>query len=381
VAQDAATYFRSRFGGEPLVIASAPGRVNLIGEHLDYNGGEVLPMAIARRTSVAMRPLGGDRSTAASAGRADAGTFDVEHPTAARRWWDYVAGIAAELRAHGLPVPQAEIAVTSDVPTGSGLSSSAALEMSAGLAYCALLPAEARPPLRDLALLGQRVESGFVGVASGIMDQFASALSREGTALHLWCDTVEYEHVPMRDAILIFDTRVPRSLRGSPFNERQRECVEALRWLQREHPSLPNLAAATPDMLVAARLPDPLARRARHVVTELQRVRATVATLQETGTLPGAVLYESHASLRVDFECSSRELDWFVEHAMRCDGVTGARLTGAGWGGCAIASGPHAALNAAIPQLERDYEQTFGHAPQTWVTHAAAGAAIEPVQA
>lgn len=369
--------FRDRFGGDPTVVASAPGRVNLIGEHLDYNGGEVLPMAIGQRTYVAARAVDGGTTTATSATQRDTGQFDASAPRPVGAWWDYVAGTAAELAKARVAVPQAELAVWSDVPTGAGLSSSAALEMAAGLAYLGLSDATRSFPLRELALLGQRVESGFVGVASGIMDQFASALSEAGQALHLWAATATYEHVPMRDVVLIFDTGVARSLRGSAFNDRQRECAEALELLRRIDPELPNLASATPELLAAAELPPPLGRRARHVVTEMRRVHETVAVLKSTGTIPGRLLHESHESLRTDFEASSPELDWFVEHAMARPGITGARLTGAGWGGCAIAVGAEPALADAAPALAREYSTTFQREPRTWVTHAAAGAALE----
>lgn len=378
-AAAAARLFRDRFGEEPTVVASAPGRVNLIGEHLDYNGGEVLPIAIARRTAVAARAASAAHSTAVSATHDRPGSFDIHGPVPARAWWDYVAGtagaLAGVLAAHGIPVPQIELAVWSDVPAGAGLSSSAALEMATGLAVLALTGSTGKIPLRELALLGQRVESGFVGVASGIMDQFASALSAAGEALHLWCDTTTYEHVPMRDAVLIFDTGVARSLRGSAFNERRAECERAAALLERLDPALPDLAHATPALLDAARLPPPLDRRARHVVSEMARVHSVVTDLRAGGTLPGGRLYESHVSLRDDYECSSPELDWFVEHAMQQPGITGARLTGAGWGGCAIAVGDEPALATLAPELARAYETRFGHAPRTWITRAAAGAA------
>lgn len=375
-ADPAATLFRERYGASPTVIASAPGRVNLIGEHLDYNGGEVLPIAIERRTVVALRPIPGEESLASSATQEESGRFPARSAEPSGRWWDYVAGTARELAGRGVAVPAAELAVASDVPTGAGLSSSAALEMAAGLAYLAHAGEVEQFTLRALALVGQRVEAGFVGVASGIMDQFASALSEQGMALHLWCDTATFEHVPMRDAVLIFDTRVKRSLRSSAFNERRAECEQALAALRQLDPALPDLAHATLALLETARLPEPLASRARHVVTEMARVHDVVAALRETGTVPGQRLYESHESLRADYACSTPELDWFVEHAMRQDGVSGARLTGAGWGGCAIAVGAEAALAAAAPRLADEYAATFGRTPRTWITHAAPGAGV-----
>ena len=376
--------FAARFGGAPAAVASAPGRVNLIGEHTDYNGGEVLPIAIDRRTYVAVRPNGTRASRLVSATQGAIGEFDHAHPGRAGGWWDYVAGVVADAAAHGAPVPACDIAVWSDVPTGAGLSSSAALCVASSLALKAAdghAPRPGRAPdagaLRDAALAAYRAESGFVGVAVGIMDQFASALGREGEALHLWCATTDFEHVPMREAVMIFDTASPRSLRSSAFNTRRSECDAALAALRAVDPALDALAAATPALLDAAHLPPPLDRRARHVVTEVARVHGAVRALEAGQALPGDLLLASHASLRDDYECSAPELDWFVEHAARAEGVRGARLTGAGWGGCAIAVGDAGALEAAAPALTAGYEARFGRAPRVWHTGAAPGARVE----
>jgi galactokinase len=340
------------------VIASAPGRVNLIGEHTDYNGGDVLPIAIAQRTTVAIAPA--NESVAVSAQQPLLGRFSVAHLARERRWWDYVAGVAAAFIDSGYEIPDFQIAVASDVPVGAGLSSSAALETATAFALARLFGHDIAP--HRLALLGTRAEREFVGVASGIMDQQASALGAAHQAVHIRCDTGAYEHVPFDDAVLIFDTGVRRALADSAFNDRRAECQAALTRLRSLHPSLPSLAAADLDLLREAHLPPPLDRRARHVVTEMARVRAVVDALRVGGTLPGEALFASHESLRVDYECSSPELDAFVDRARHTEGITGARLTGAGWGGCAIAVGNPQALAA------------FGGG---WITHAAAGARIE----
>jgi len=370
-----ATFTRA-FGGAPAVVASAAGRVNLIGEHTDYNGGEVLPIAIGRRTVVALRQRGDAARTwrAVSATESAGGEFD---PAMERvgAWWDYVAGVVRMLGEAGVHAPACDVAVWSDVPAGAGLSSSAALEVATAVAVQALVGG-ALPPER-LALLSQRAENVYVGVNSGIMDQFASALGQRREALHVWCDTGRFEHIAMREAVLIFDTAVPRSLRGSAFNERRAECEEALRLLRERHPELPNLAAASPAQVRDADLPDPLSRRALHVTEETRRVGALVDALRAGGAVPGDLLLASHASLRDQYECSSRELDWFVEHAMQHPGVVGARLTGAGWGGCAIAVGAHDALAAAAPRLAAAYEAEFGRRPRAWLTNAEDGARVD----
>ena len=366
--------FADAFGGDPAVVASAPGRVNLIGEHTDYNGGEVLPIAIDRRTVVAVRPNGTTEWRAASTTEGTRGRFERPFERVGA-WWDYLAGVAWALDGAGTAVPACDVAVWSDVPAGAGLSSSAALEVAAAVAGTAL--ARHERPLDELALLSQQAETQFVGVQSGIMDQFASALGRPGHALHVWCDTARYEQLPMIEAVLIVDTAVPRSLRGSAFNTRRAECETALAALREFRPDLPNLAAATPELLDAARLPEPVASRARHVVDEVARVHQVVDALRAGSPPPGDALLASHASLRDLYDCSSPELDWVVAHAMGEPGVRGARLTGAGWGGCAIAVGHEDALSAAAPRLARDFEAHFGHAPRTWLTRAGAGARVD----
>jgi galactokinase len=181
----------------------------------------------------------------------------------------------------------------------------------------------------------------------------------------------------MREAVLIFDTAVPRSLRGSAFNVRRAECEQALALLRRDDPALPNLAAATPEQVSAARLPPPLDRRARHVSDETRRVREVASALERGEPMPGALLLASHESLRDDYECSTPELDWFVERAMQVRGVRGARLTGAGWGGCAIAVGDEVALAGAAPEIAAEYERTMRRVPRWWLTRAAPGASID----
>jgi galactokinase len=373
VPEDLSGLFASRFGGEPDVVASAPGRVNLIGEHTDYNGGEVLPIAIEQRTCVAMRlTRSASKSTAVSLTQKDTGEFASPNPPRSGEWWDYVSGHTA-ISSPGLP--NAQIAVASSVPAGAGLSSSAALEVASGLAYAEVT---ARPrSLRDIALDAWRVETQFVGVACGIMDQFASALASRGWALHIMCDTMMVEHVPFTSTVLIFDTAVPRSLRSSEFNQRRMECTEALHLLRLANPSLENLASAVPDEITAASLPRKLENRALHVAEETQRVREAVRQLREKGTIDSRLLYESHASLRDKYECSSPELDWFVDRASRSAGIEGARLTGAGWGGCAIALGSRDALRMLGDEVVVEYEQKFGIHPRVWLTGASDGARID----
>jgi galactokinase len=372
-ADSARALFREIYGAEPDVVASAPGRVNLIGEHTDYNGGQVLPIAIDRRTYVAMRAVPKEtRSRIVSDNQSMPAEFDIRSPFPSGQWWDYVTGVCAALEASGARLPQIEAIVTSDLPPGSGLSSSAALELATAVAAASLV-GEKRD-LTDLALMSWGVETAFIGVSCGAMDQFASALCEKGSALHLWCDTLETEHVPMKESVLIFDTNTPRSLRSSQFNQRQLECKEALELLRERNPSLENLALARPSEVRAARLPRTLEMRALHVTEENLRVEAFVEELQHSGCVAGEILFESHESLRTQYECSSPELDWFVDNVKVISGVRGARLTGAGWGGCAIAVGDYDALDGVREKLSSNYETAFGRAPRTWLTKAEQGA-------
>jgi galactokinase len=373
---DAAELFSRQYGGEPAIIASAPGRVNLIGEHTDYNGGQVLPIAIERRTWLALRPAAdARRSRVSSESQGEVGAFDARRPAAAGKWWDYVAGVCAAFAQEGLEIPQFDALVASDVPTGAGLSSSAALEVSTAMILNETTGA--RFSRDKLARLGWWAETEYVGVASGVMDQYASAMCEESRALHLRCDTLETSTVPFEEAVLIFDTVTPRSLRGSEFNTRRAECEEALRLLRRVTPGLPNLCAATPEDVRRAKLPATLERRALHVTSETQRVTRVVDSLRDGHGIPGEILYESHESLRTQYECSTPELDWFVDSIRGLDGVTGARLTGAGWGGCAIAVGDLLAMSDAKSELCHRYEAVFGRAPRVWLSRAAGGASID----
>jgi len=377
-AEAARDLYHRVFGSHPRIVATAPARVNLIGEHLDYNGGPVLPMAIGLRTAVAVGPAAGAVSRAVSRDEGETGQFTIESVRPSGSWWDYVAGVARALARAGVPPSAFDLAVASDIPRGGGLSSSAALEVASAGALLALA-GEGRPP-EEIARVAHRAEVDFVGVPCGIMDQYASALSRRGHALHLDSASGAFAHVAMPHTVLVFDTGVPRSLRVSAFAERRAECDAALRLLREVRPSLPNLAAASLEELGAARLPDPLDRRARHVADEVARVEAAVGALRNGVPLPGELLHASHESLRTLFECSTPELDWFVARMRRTRGVTGARLTGAGWGGCALAVGEPAAMSHAAGEIGGSYEEMFGLTCRTWISSAAGGLSVAYIQ-
>ena len=337
-----AASFASRFDGPPDGVAGAPGRVNLIGEHTDYNEGFVLPMAIDRRVLAAYRPRR-DRQLhvhAVSFGESVELGLDGLGRRRTSGWARYVAGVAWALERAGYRLFGADLLLHSTVPRGAGLSSSAALELAVARALCA---ASRWPwaPL-EMARLAQRAENEYVGVACGIMDQIASALGEDGTALLLDCRSLERRPVPLPEtaAIVVMNTALRRSLTESAYNERRRSCEAALVALRRLRPGLAALRDVDEPLLGEGRsVCDPVVyRRAQHVVRENTRPVLLAAAFAK-GDLDqaGQLLDESHASLRDLYEVSCRELDQLVDLARSQEGCFGARMTGAGFGGSAIA--------------------------------------------
>jgi galactokinase len=369
-------HFATAFGGEPALVASAAGRVNLIGEHVDYSGGEALPIAIQRRTAVAVRLRDGAKVTQINSG-GTGGVLTIDHTRLARRgkWTDYPSGVLDQLVGAGIDVPGLQVAVASDIPSGSGLSSSAALEVAFGFAVRSVLqvPLDAEA----LALECQRAERQFVGVPCGAMDQMTAACGRRGHALHMNFGPLQVREVPFTEQVLVVDTAVPRSLRASAYTERVQECAVALAAVRQLAPGVPHLAAATREQIDRAVMPEVSRLRARHVAAECERVRDAAAALTAGERFPGHLALASHRSLRDDYDCSSRELDWVVEFAMRTPGISGARLTGAGWGGCAVVFGDAGALSALEESLPGAYAKAIGHRPRAWVVTADDGARLE----
>jgi galactokinase len=376
IADDARAFFRASFDGEPTLVVSAAGRVNLIGEHVDYNGGEALPIAIQRRTAVAIRLRNGARTTRINSG-GTGGVLTIDHARLKRkrRWTDYPSGVLDQLIGDRIDVPGLDVAVASDVPSGSGLSSSAAIEVAFGFAVQQLLGLDCDTVA--LALLCQRAERQFVGVPCGAMDQLSAACGVAGHALYMHFAPPDVRPVPFAEHVLVVDSAVPRNLRQSQYGARVTECATALAAVQRIAPQVATLADASLDAVAQAEMTEIERRRARHVVAECGRVRQVVAALAAGERFPGQLALASHQSLRDDYECSSAELDWIVEYAMRARGITGARLTGAGWGGCAVVFGEVGALESLGESLPGDYERAMGHRARTWVVSADSGARIE----
>ena len=362
-------------------IALAPGRVNLIGEHTDYNDGWVLPMAIDRWVGVAFAPRSDGRLRMHSVFFDEFHAVPVDEPTppGGARWSSYIEGAAWALRSAGHDVIGADLVVDGDVPLGSGLSSSSALEMAALLALCHASGIEWSPV--EMALLGQRAECDYIGVEGGVMDQFTAAMGRDGHALLLDCRTLETENVPIPEdaAIVVMDTGAPRTLATSAYNDRSRTCREAVKALSEVEPGLRALRDVEPGFLEAERslLDETSYRRARHVVDEMARPFALSMALT-TGDLAeaGRLMDESHFSLRDLFEVSCRELDFVTDLARRHPACFGARLTGAGFGGCAIAlvSADGAAVFAA--DVHAAYRAEFDLPSSVFVCRPVAGAMV-----
>jgi galactokinase len=332
--------FTEVYGGEPTVYR-APGRVNLIGEHTDYNDGYVLPTPIDRHVYVAAKPRTDDRFRVYAADFRQSKEFTVGGTKLDpdRPWSNYVQGVVEVLREEGHSLKGADMAVTGDVPLGAGLSSSAALLMATIRAFQDMNGLELDPV--EAAYLGRRAENEFVGVQCGIMDHFVACLGEHGRALFIDCRTNEHRLIDMQPThrVVIVNTMMRRELAGSAYNERRAECMQAVNIISKNDPDVKALRDVSPEKLVEHwdALPTVIQRRVRHVVTENQRVLDAVECL-EAGDAEGFgdLMYDSHESLRYDYEVSCMELDALVDATMDMDEVVGARMTGAGFGGCTV---------------------------------------------
>ncbi len=352
--------FQQQYGGTPVVVR-APGRVNLIGEHTDYNDGFVLPMAINRDVLIAVRPRA-DRIVALHSLNFEAtATFALDHlaPSTEQPWINYVQGVAQQLAREGLALTGMEGVIEGDVPIASGLSSSAATEVAALMAFQALGGWELDGA--RAALLCQQAENEFLGVRVGIMDQFISRLGKRDHALFIDCRSLQYEPIPLqaRDHVfMVADSHQSRELAASAYNVRRSQCEQAVEALRADMPEIRALRDVDPDDLerYGWRLEGETGRRARHVVSEDERVLKAIAALRG-GDLSafGALMNESHESLRFDYEVSSRALDVLVGAARQVDGCLGARLTGAGFGGCTVSL----VRQAAVPEFERHVTEVY----------------------
>ncbi len=356
----------------------APGRVNLIGEHTDYNDGFVLPAAIQMQTTVGVARREDGRLAVFSQNYGEQVEFEVGHlPREPRHHWsDYVIGVAQKLGEKGVQVPGASLLIEGNVPEGAGLSSSASLEV----AVCdALLEVSgAQMDGAEIARLCQRAENEFVGARCGIMDQFIAVHGRKDHALLLDCRSLEYRYQPIPEQVrlVICNTMVRHSVAGGEYNLRRKECESGAQLFAELMPGVKALRDVSVEEFEkhASELPEVIRKRARHVITEDARVIEAAAALERHDVARfGELMKESHVSLRDDFEVSCRELDIMVKLAGKIEGVYGSRMTGGGFGGCTINLVQAEQVDTFRARISREYEAATGLGPDIYICTAAEG--------
>jgi galactokinase len=374
VIQRLRSEFHAHFEDEPRLFR-APGRVNLIGEHTDYNDGFVMPAAIGFDTWVAAGPAKTGELVVYSVQQHQTVKFPpVEtNPQPRHDWTDYVRGVKVQLERAGIGGGGVKLLVDGQVPIGAGLSSSAAIEIATAIALLDMAGAELDSV--SIARLCQRAENEFVGARCGIMDQFTSLHGQRGHAILLDCRSLGYRPLPLpaNVKLVICNTMVKHSLAAGEYNARRAECEACVGELSRVHPGISALRDVSEEDLSdeAGRLPEPSARRLRHVVTENARVLRAADAL-ESGNMHrfGELMYQSHMSLRDDYQVSCSELDTMVELARAIPGTMGARMTGGGFGGCTVNLVERGAVDQFVARISQTYQQEKGITPEIYVTEA-----------
>lgn len=376
------------YGGseDDLRVFASPGRVNLIGEHTDYNGGYVFPAALKMRTTIVLRPNGENVVRLAATDLPDRVEVDVNKIEDYKgiRWGDYQAGIISEMLKDGYDIVGCDMLYDDTTPHGGGLSSSAAIEVSTALAFATLHNEKNgidKPvDMIEMAKIGQRAENVYVGVNCGIMDQFASAMGKEDHAIFLQCQSLDYKHVPVKldgKKIVVSNTKKKHSLGASKYNERRSECEKGFEILKKAMPEKNCLGEISVEEFEAHKhllTDDVVFRRIRHVITEDDRVLKSIVAL-EAGDIAkfGEYMNGSHDSLRDDYEVTCLELDTMVEEARKIKGVLGSRMTGAGFGGCTVSIVEADAVDTFIAEVGKNYEARTGLKPEFYVTEIGNG--------
>lgn len=381
------TKFEECFGEPPAHVVRAPGRVNLLGEHVDYNDGFVLPAAIDRATWLAFSPNDSDQTTLTALDLSEGVSFAPATLPAKTDiagnplpgWAFYPAGVMWALKEAGLATPALRGVYASNVPQGSGLSSSASVEMAFALAWQTLGGWQRSPMER--ALLGQKAENQYVGVNCGIMDQFASACGAQDRLLYLDCRSLEWQTLPLPNdiAIVIADTKMRRTLTSGEYNKRRLDCEEAVRILNAKLPGIKSLRDLSVETFnqYATELPERVEKRARHVVEEIERSARAMPFLEQGDMVEfGELLNQCHVSLRDLYEVSIPELDIMVKVAQSLPGCYGARLTGAGFGGCTVNLVARGQADAFSNALAAGYEDETGFPPEIYICSASKGAEL-----
>jgi galactokinase len=378
ISVSSAKRFQNRLNEAPQIF-TAPGRVNLIGEHTDYNQGFVLPAAIGFRTSVGVCQRRDRKLVLQSAGFSGRYEFDLDHlpQKATRSWCDYVLGVAVILQQLRYSIPGVNLSIESDVPIGAGLSSSAAIEVAAALAILSFYKDVL--PMDEIAKICHRAENEFIGARVGIMDQFVSCLGKAGTAMLLDCRSFEFQYIPMPNCarMVICNTMVKHEHASGEYNRRREQCDQAVKLLSGKYPNVRALRDVSIGQLTESKscLPEEIYKRALHVVMENERVE-TSADYLRAGDVRGfgGAMKKSHESLRDLYEISCRELDVMVEIAESLPGCYGARMTGGGFGGCTLNFVETACVEQFVQKIGAKYEEAVGIAPEIYVCDASEGA-------
>ena len=380
--------FLDIYGGteDDLRVFASPGRVNLIGEHTDYNGGYVFPAALKFKTTIVIRPNGENVVRMAATDLPDRVTVDISKIEDYKdlRWGDYQAGIISEMLKDNYDIVGCDMLYDDTTPHGGGLSSSAAIEVSTALAFATLHNEKngITEPVNmvEMAKIGQRAENIYVGVNCGIMDQFASAMGKEDHAIFLQCQTLEYKHVPVvleGKKIVVSNTKKKHSLGASKYNERRQQCEDAFAILKTVMPDkncLGEISVEEFEQHKDVLTDDILLRRARHVITEDDRVLKSIDALKAGDIVKfGELMNGSHDSLRDDYEVTGVELDTMVEEARKIKGVLGSRMTGGGFGGCTVSIVEADAVDTFIAEVGKNYEARTGLKPEFYVTEIGDG--------
>lgn len=379
--------FTDLYGEGEMRVFASPGRVNLIGEHIDYCGGCVLPAALSMGTTVIARKRddGVIRLKATDLDILVETTIADMHTLKGKlKWGDYQIGVAIELIKAGYDVTGCDMLYDDTVPHGGGLSSSAAIEVSTALCLATFANENAgikkEIDMVEMALISQRAEHNFIGVKCGIMDQFASAMGKAGHAIHLNCATLEYEHIPLEVEdykIVLTNTNVKHSLGSSKYNERRQECEEGFNALKKVLPDITNLSDVSVEEFEQYNevIENPVTlKRIKHVVYECDRVNISVEALKNNDIdVFGECMNESHDSLRYDYEVTCPELDFVVDEGRKIPGVLGIRMTGAGFGGSTVAIMKTSCVDEFIEKVGQAYEDKFGHKASFYVTDTGDG--------
>jgi len=372
--------FRKIFDAEPLLVKS-PGRINIIGEHTDYNGGLVMPAAIDKGVYVAISKRDDEQIQlyAESYQERYVGTIN-KVSKGEKAWANYIFGVVHGFLKRGFTLSGFNLYIYGDVPLGAGLSSSAAIECATAYALTQLY--QLSVPKIDLALIAQKAEHEFAGVNCGIMDQFASVFGQRDCAMMLDCESLAYEYIPLKlegYKLVLFNTNVKHSLSDSAYNQRREQCEQGVMWVKAYHPNVQYLRDVTPEMLKEHVLPKDteVYTKCSYVVAEITRVKQAAAALKD-GKLAelGKLMFETHKGLSKAYEVSCKELDFLVEEVRDLDEVLGARMMGGGFGGCTINIVKEEAIDGLISKLSQRYHDQFGLALSAYVVETGNGSQV-----